>query len=68
MLQGAALVCDVLSRVALAPISKVTLSVAVQQNKELERQQAVIQQVTYPAVNAQHLQKKSDIAAPQLEF
>ena len=27
------------------PISKVTLSVAVQQNKELEKQQAAIQQV-----------------------
>ena len=29
----------------MAPISKVTLSVAVQQNKELEKQQAAIQQV-----------------------
>ena len=34
-----------LSRIALVPITKVTLSVAVQQNKELERQQAAIQQV-----------------------
>ena len=33
-------------RSVLVPISKVTLSVAVQQNKELERQQAAIQQVT----------------------
>ena len=30
----------------MAPISKVTLSVAVQQNKELEKQQAAIQQVS----------------------
>jgi hypothetical protein len=29
----------------MAPISKVTLSVAVQHNKELEKQQAAIQQV-----------------------
>ncbi|KAL3138835.1 hypothetical protein ABBQ32_005668 [Trebouxia sp. C0010 RCD-2024] len=31
-------------KIALAPISKVTLSVAVQHNRELEKQQAVIQQ------------------------
>ena len=38
----------------MAPISKVTLSVAVQQNKELEKQQAAIQQVStcYPALEA----------------
>lgn len=33
-------------RIAMAPISKVTLSVAVQHNKELEKQQAAIQQVS----------------------
>ncbi len=32
-------------RIAMVPISKVTLSVAVQHNKELEKQQAAIQQV-----------------------
>lgn len=34
-----------LNRIELVPMSKVTLSVAVQQNKELEKQQAAIQQV-----------------------
>ena len=34
-----------LCRIAMVPISKVTLSVAVQHNRELEKQQAAIQQV-----------------------
>ena len=36
----------------LLPIKKVTLSVAVQQNKELEKQQAAIQQVTISVILA----------------
>ena len=45
------LVCCCLNRVELVPISKVILSVAVQQNKELEKQQAAIQQVEMLADN-----------------
>lgn len=38
--------CLYARRIALAPISKVTLSVAVQHNRELQKQQAAIQQVS----------------------
>ncbi|DBA72156.1 TPA: hypothetical protein ACH3X2_010875 [Trebouxia sp. C0005] len=64
---------DAEARIAMVPISKVTLSVAVQHNKELEKQQAAIQQerdrrkqhATQKALEVEEMQRAKSIVRRQ---